>query len=233
LWIRRYRLDRTWRAGFKKKRLFRLEFVPDSDPDAFGFLNPDEVIRGAHIIPAFSTGTTEALLSSGSIGRLPRFGLTDDEDWRYYYVNMQVVSLLCVDRDMYMRYRGGGVGHYQIPIPAEDGPQDQDSGEDDDSGQPEPMVLEPEIPPAPPITPPQTPEPEDEFPAHLSLSDSRPGSSLSENSDKSHDSNGSTTSVDSAEGSGDDDSEVEEPDLGPEDGLGDLEEEVEEGYAVL
>ncbi|KAF8199978.1 hypothetical protein K438DRAFT_675328 [Mycena galopus ATCC 62051] len=80
LWVRRYRMDRTFRGGFKWKRLHRIEFLPESDPDAFGFLNPDE-----------------GLLSSGSIGRLPRAGLGDDQDWRYYYVNF------FVDRDMYMR----------------------------------------------------------------------------------------------------------------------------------
>ncbi|KAK6991432.1 hypothetical protein R3P38DRAFT_3331688 [Favolaschia claudopus] len=54
LWIRRYRIDKTFRAGFKRRRLHRLEFLPDSDPQAFGFLDPDEVIRGSHIIPAFA-----------------------------------------------------------------------------------------------------------------------------------------------------------------------------------
>ncbi|KAJ7712350.1 hypothetical protein DFH07DRAFT_683203, partial [Mycena maculata] len=105
LWVRRYRLDPKWRGGFKYKRLHRLEFLPADDPQAFGFLNPDEVIRGAHIIPAFSAGTTTEFLSEDSIGRLVREGLDDDEDWRYYYVN------LFVDRDMFMRYVGGGVGH--------------------------------------------------------------------------------------------------------------------------
>ncbi|KAJ7917935.1 hypothetical protein B0H13DRAFT_2321865 [Mycena leptocephala] len=35
---------------FLRKRYHRIEFVPQSDPDAFGFLNPDEFIRGAHIL---------------------------------------------------------------------------------------------------------------------------------------------------------------------------------------
>ncbi|KAJ7218251.1 hypothetical protein B0H12DRAFT_1001581, partial [Mycena haematopus] len=105
LWVRRYRLDSSYRGGFKRKRYHHIEFVPQSDPDAFGFLNLDEVIRGAHLIPAFASGCTTELLSSQSIGRLPRDGLKDDEDWRYYYVNF------FVDRDMYMRYIGGGVGH--------------------------------------------------------------------------------------------------------------------------
>jgi hypothetical protein len=87
LWVRRYRIDNTWRAGSKRKRLHRLEFLPDTDPNAFGFLDPDEVIRGAHIIPAFASGTTSELLAARSVGRLPRDGL-DDEDWKKYYVNL-------------------------------------------------------------------------------------------------------------------------------------------------
>jgi hypothetical protein len=93
LWVRRYRIDKSWRAGLKRKRLHRLEFLPDSDPNAFGFLDPDEVIRGAHIIPAFACGTTTDLLAPGSVGRLPRDGLDEDEDWSKYYVNLCVYFL--------------------------------------------------------------------------------------------------------------------------------------------
>ncbi|KAF5384836.1 hypothetical protein D9615_000907 [Tricholomella constricta] len=105
LWVRWYRRDPTYRAGFKRKRLHRLEFLPDSDPDAYGFLNPDEVIRGSHIIPAFYYGPTETFA--------PSLARAADEldDWVYYYVN------IFVDRDMYMRYAGGGVGHYRVALP--------------------------------------------------------------------------------------------------------------------
>ncbi|KAJ6619168.1 hypothetical protein B0H10DRAFT_2217042 [Mycena sp. CBHHK59/15] len=34
----------------------------------------------------------------------------DDEEWCHHYVNM------FVDRDMYVRYIGGGVGHYQVEV---------------------------------------------------------------------------------------------------------------------
>ncbi|KAF7334806.1 hypothetical protein MSAN_02367200 [Mycena sanguinolenta] len=80
LWVRRYRLDSSYRGGFKRKRYHRIEFIPQSDPDAFRFLNPDEVIQGAHLIPAFASGRTTELLSGESIGRLPRDGLEADED---------------------------------------------------------------------------------------------------------------------------------------------------------
>ncbi|KAJ7886402.1 hypothetical protein B0H14DRAFT_2563342 [Mycena olivaceomarginata] len=105
----------------------------------------------------------------GFIGRLLRPGLTDDEDWRYYYVNV------FVDHDMYMRYRGRGVGHYQVPIPPEDEDRVRDDHREDDQDQ---EIRVPEAPPAPLVTPPPTPGPEEQgFP------DARPGSSLSQNSE--------------------------------------------------
>lgn len=44
LWVRRFQRDTSYRAGFTRKRLHRLQFFPERDPIAFGFLNPDEVI---------------------------------------------------------------------------------------------------------------------------------------------------------------------------------------------
>jgi hypothetical protein len=86
LWVRRFRRDVKHKAGFSKKRLHRLEFIPDTDPDAFGFLNPDEVIRGAHIIPAFYYGATDKF--GPSLARAP----DELDDWVYFYVNMYVTS---------------------------------------------------------------------------------------------------------------------------------------------
>jgi hypothetical protein len=57
-------------------------FVDSLDPEAFGFLDPGEVIRGVHIIPAFAHGRTSDLLGP-SISRQPA---ENDKDWLYYYV---------------------------------------------------------------------------------------------------------------------------------------------------
>jgi hypothetical protein len=70
-------------AGWKAKRLFRIGFLPADNPDAFGFLDPAQVIRGIHIIPRFAGGRTSALLGP-SIIRNPSEG---DEDWVNYYIN--------------------------------------------------------------------------------------------------------------------------------------------------
>ncbi|KIJ31600.1 hypothetical protein M422DRAFT_185748 [Sphaerobolus stellatus SS14] len=82
----------------------------DDDTDAFGFVNPSHIKRACHLIPAFEHGQTEALLPGHSVGRAP----TDATlDFNHHYVNR------FVDRDMYMRFLGGGVGHtihYAMPL---------------------------------------------------------------------------------------------------------------------
>lgn len=86
LWVRWFGRDMGYRAGWKAKRLHRVGFT---DCDTFGFLNPNEVIRGVHLIPAFAHGRTSDYLAP-SIARQP---CENNEDWVYYYVNMYVTSL--------------------------------------------------------------------------------------------------------------------------------------------
>lgn len=99
LWVRWFSFDSRYRSGRWLKRLPRLEFLPGLDSDAFGFLDPDEVIRGSHVIPAFAYGCTNQFLQRHSIARQcfhmnvldPAFTWPDEpdeDDYRYYYVNM-------------------------------------------------------------------------------------------------------------------------------------------------
>ncbi|KZV89662.1 hypothetical protein EXIGLDRAFT_677825 [Exidia glandulosa HHB12029] len=102
LWIRWFGEDTQWRDGWARRRLPRVGFVPDTDPDAFGFLDPATVIRGCHLMPAVAEGRRSDLLPyDRSTAR--RDGEVDD--WTNFYVG------IFVDRDMWYRYRGGGVGH--------------------------------------------------------------------------------------------------------------------------
>ncbi|KAF7982631.1 hypothetical protein HWV62_27057 [Athelia sp. TMB] len=88
------------RSGVKAKRLPRIGFVPDEPGhDAFGYINPSEIIRAVHLMPVFAYEKTKGLLGR-SIARQSKGG---DEDWHYYYVN------IWADRDMFMRFRG--IGH--------------------------------------------------------------------------------------------------------------------------
>jgi hypothetical protein len=79
-----HRHDTNYRAGFQRKRLHRVEFIPSDDPNAFGFLDPDEVVRAAHLIPVFYHGGTESLLQGLSVAR----DEGEVDDWRYFYVNL-------------------------------------------------------------------------------------------------------------------------------------------------
>lgn len=84
LWVRWYGRDLTYRSGWATKRLHRVGFVDSDDPGAFGFLYPNVIIRGAHLIPAFHYGQTCDLLTH-SIARQPN---EQHMDWLYFYVNM-------------------------------------------------------------------------------------------------------------------------------------------------
>ncbi|KAL6307514.1 hypothetical protein BKA93DRAFT_727333, partial [Sparassis latifolia] len=56
LWVRWFGRDLTAPGGFETRRLHRVGFVDIDDYKPFGFLNPDEVLRGVHLIPAFAHG---------------------------------------------------------------------------------------------------------------------------------------------------------------------------------
>lgn len=83
LHVRWFGRDLEHAAGWTNRRLHRIGFVDGQDPDAFGFLDPELVIRGVHLIPAFADGRTKELLGR-SIARQPT---EKHEDWRYFYVN--------------------------------------------------------------------------------------------------------------------------------------------------
>ncbi|KAF7310253.1 hypothetical protein MIND_00399200 [Mycena indigotica] len=144
LWVRRYRLERSWhgRDCFKRRRLYRVQFLPHNDPNAFGFINPDEVIRASHLIPSFHSPKITTLLPIDSIGRLQREGLEEGEDWEWYCVNP------FPDRDMVMRYRGCGVGHFRVNVPVEAEPAI--AHEPEEVSIPEQTFTNPVVPEQPP-----------------------------------------------------------------------------------
>ena len=88
LWVRWFEMERSpYRHGFRHARLPKIGWVESSDDYAFGFLDPTQVIRGAHIIPAFSAGRTSTLLPvTKSAARILNPG--EEDDWLNFYVNM-------------------------------------------------------------------------------------------------------------------------------------------------
>ena len=71
--------------GDKHMRLEQLTFIPDeSDIQVFGFISPRDVIRRAHLIPAFDMGRTDTLLGPSPLARVnPGECATDDYDGFY------------------------------------------------------------------------------------------------------------------------------------------------------
>lgn len=130
LWVRWFGVEPDYRSGSQVARLPKIGFVPDTDDSAFGFLDPSLVLRGCHLVPAFAAGRTSDLLQTASLtaARLP----DETDDWANYYVIRYVLyhivttyspantQTTCswVDRDMFMHYFGGGIGHIHLHNPA-------------------------------------------------------------------------------------------------------------------
>jgi hypothetical protein len=76
-----------YRHGFRYAHLPKIGFVESTDEYAFTFLDPTQVIKGSHLIPAFTEGRTSALLQAT---KLVAQVLDPDEenDWVNFYVNM-------------------------------------------------------------------------------------------------------------------------------------------------
>jgi hypothetical protein len=60
LWVRWYEVDDSGASGWGAKHLDRVHFPPLDDEHAFGFVNPEDVLRGCHIIPNFAKGKRHA-----------------------------------------------------------------------------------------------------------------------------------------------------------------------------
>jgi len=84
VYVRWFGRDTTFLSGLKHRRYPRIGF--DDPKYAFTFLDPDHIIRGVHLIPAFAHGKSSHALGP-SLARLPS---EMDEDWLYFYVNTYV-----------------------------------------------------------------------------------------------------------------------------------------------
>ena len=73
--------------GWRDYKLDCIRFPPLADEDAFGFIDPSDVLRACHIIPSFARGKTH------SDGRGLSLCARDSSDWAVYYVNRCVHTI--------------------------------------------------------------------------------------------------------------------------------------------
>jgi hypothetical protein len=79
LWVRWYQVHGPL-GGWATGLLDRVHFPPMSHEESFSFLDPADVLRGCHIVPAFSQGKVHA--DGMGMSHLAM----DSKDWKSYYV---------------------------------------------------------------------------------------------------------------------------------------------------
>ena len=86
LWVRWFHHDqaRTIHHTWEKKKLESVFFPPMASDHAFGFLDPQDVLRATYIVPACASGRVHSDLVSLSQSAC------DSHDWKSYYVNLCV-----------------------------------------------------------------------------------------------------------------------------------------------
>lgn len=80
LWVRWYEVVNAPSEDLKSPRLGSLRFRPMNEENAFGFVDPKDVLRGCHIIPAFAKGKRHE--DGVGISRCAR----DGKDYQEYYI---------------------------------------------------------------------------------------------------------------------------------------------------
>jgi len=89
-WVHWFKLNKPLTvSGFNSLRYPSISFYESHDPDAFGFVHPDEIIRVVHLIPSFRSGQTSDYLSVASRAR-PETKL---QDWEHFEVNVYVTRV--------------------------------------------------------------------------------------------------------------------------------------------
>lgn len=82
LWVRWYEFDpKVVEGGWRSSTLDRLRFPPMADESSFDFLDPADVVRGCHVVPAFRYGKRYADEKGISLCAM------DSKDWRSYHLN--------------------------------------------------------------------------------------------------------------------------------------------------
>ena len=123
LWVQWFGSEPGYNWSFSRARLPKIGFVEWNDLFAFTLLDPAHDVQGCHLIPAFAEGHTSTLLPEGNSAA--RVLVAEETDvWLNFYVGMCVTTRVTIcndtdwiysfaDRDLMIRYYGGGIGHLQ------------------------------------------------------------------------------------------------------------------------
>ena len=85
VWVRWFKHNVTGGpSGFHSLRYPSISFCKSDEPDAFGLIHPDEIIRAVHLIPRFNSGCTDEYLNVPSWAHPG----AEQTDWRQFNVNM-------------------------------------------------------------------------------------------------------------------------------------------------
>jgi hypothetical protein len=84
LWVRWYEVVDPGSSGWSKSALDSIRFPPLHDCDSFGFVDPIDVLRGCHVLPAFSKGQRNK--AGIDVSRCAK----DSKDYELYYVGRYV-----------------------------------------------------------------------------------------------------------------------------------------------
>jgi len=91
VWVRWFKVDGPspeGSQGFHMLRYPSVSFCRAGEPDAFGLIHPDEIIRTVHLIPRFKLLRTAEYLAGPTAAR-PK---GEEDDWRGFSVNMYVAT---------------------------------------------------------------------------------------------------------------------------------------------
>lgn len=80
LWVRWYE-NVGMRSGWGAQKLDQLRFPSAVNGDSYGFIDPNDVLRCCHIVPAFAKGRLHA--DGKGLSRCAK----DGSDWVRYYIN--------------------------------------------------------------------------------------------------------------------------------------------------
>ena len=81
LWVRWFEVIQDHPLLWEQQTLDTVKFLPMADKDAFGFVDPANIVRGCHVIPAFADGQLHPN------GTAPSRWAGDSDAWKLYYIN--------------------------------------------------------------------------------------------------------------------------------------------------